>query len=116
VFAIIFFPLGFNAPVSSSVSRKRFWSVRKNPGAMALQRMPTGATCTAYHWVKLLIAPLAAEYAGIFVRGRIEFIDEMFRTFPFPASSMSLVKTIVASKVPLKLRSNTRSKPDRSRP
>ena len=39
------------------------------------------------------------------VRGRIEFIEEMFSTLPLPASIISVVNTIVASRVPLKLRS-----------
>ena len=42
-------------------SRAAFWAVEKNPGAMALTRMPTLEKWTASHWVKLLMAALAPE-------------------------------------------------------
>ena len=57
-------PRGVSSPVASSVRRKRFCSVRKNPGAMALTQMLGEYSCdrcTASHWVKLLTAALAAE-------------------------------------------------------
>ena len=78
------------APISSSPSTKRFVGVplkifwlravgvpsspkssalfcadTKNPGAMALQRIPVPAKWVASHWVKFEIPALAAEYAGI---------------------------------------------------
>ena len=37
---------------SSFQSRAAFWRVEKNPGAMALTRMPVLAKWTANHWVK----------------------------------------------------------------
>ena len=54
-----------------------FCFVEKKPGAMALTLMPTFEKCTASHWVKLDIAALAPEYAGILVRGVYAFIEEM---------------------------------------
>ena len=47
-----------------SVSRKRFCSVSRKLGAMALTRIKglySCAMCTASHWVKLLTPALAAE-------------------------------------------------------
>ena len=88
----------------------------EKPGAMALQRTPIGATCTANHCVKLLMEPLAAEYAGILVSGRTEFILEMLSTTPLRASIISREKTIVERIVPWKLVSKTFLKPSTSRP
>ena len=56
-----------------------FCFVEKNPGAIALTRIPTFEKCTASHCVKLEIAAFAPLYAGIFVRGVYAFIEEMFK-------------------------------------
>ena len=64
VWPMIVRPRSVSSPVFSSVSRKRFWSVRKKPGAIAFTRMRgeySCAMCTASHWVKLLTPALAAE-------------------------------------------------------
>ena len=75
VWEIILSLLGVRLP-SSLKSRAWFCAVAKKPGAMALTRMPIFEKWTASHMVKLDTAAFAAEYAGIFVRGQKEFIDE----------------------------------------
>ena len=43
-----------------------FWAVMKNPGAIAFTLIPTFDIWTASHWVKLVTAAFAPEYAGIY--------------------------------------------------
>jgi len=124
VCSMIVRPRGVRSPVGSSVSRKRFCSVRKKPGAMALTRMCdeySCAMCTANHWVKLLTAALADAYAGVLVSGRKAFMEETLRMEPEPCSTMDLPKTWLGISVPRRFRSNTQrtasegsSKNDRS--
>ena len=57
--------------------------------------------------MKLLTAAFADEYAGIFVRGLKEFIDEMLIITPDLFLTISVAKTIDGISVPLKLRSKT---------
>src|ERR1019366_2854132 len=59
VWVVIVLPRAVSEP-SGCVSKLRFWSVRKKPGAMALTRTPVFEKCTASHWVKLLTPALAA--------------------------------------------------------
>src|SRR5205085_12357747 len=57
VWLMMLWPRAVSLPVASSVNRKRFCSVKKKPGAMALTRMRgeySCARCTASHCVKLL--------------------------------------------------------------
>lgn len=60
VAAKIFPVRGVGVP-SGLNSRDAFCLVEKNPGAMALTRIPTLEKCTASHWVKLVMAALAPE-------------------------------------------------------
>ena len=87
-----------------------FCSVEKKPGAMALQRMPRLAKCTASHWVKLEMPDLAALYAGILVSGVKAFMELMFRMQP-PLSVISRAKAWVGISVPMMFRSKTLEKP-----
>ena len=63
--------------------------------------------CTASHWVKLLTAAFAAEYAGMLVSGRKAFMDEMLMMLPLPFSTITLPNTWDARNVPRKFRLNT---------
>src|ERR1035437_5146473 len=83
---------------------------------MAFTLTPVLARWTASHWVKLLTAAFADEYAGIFVRGLKEFIDEMLIITPDLFLTISAAKTIDGISVPLKLRSKTFSNPSIRRP
>ena len=89
---MIFAVLAVGVP-SGFHKRAAFCLVEKNPGAMALTRIPDLAKCTANHCVKLDTAAFAALYAGIFVSGVNAFIEEIFKMVDPGLSIMSLAKT-----------------------
>src|SRR5919198_521680 len=108
---MMLWPRAVSRPVPSSVRRKRFCSVRKKPGAMALTRMRgeySVARCTASHCVKLLTPAFAAEYERTRVKGRTALIEETFRTTPSPRSAIRRPKTWLGKIVPSRFRSKTK--------
>src|SRR6187431_2770448 len=97
------FPLGVNSPFSV-VNNVLFWSVKKNPGAKAFTRIPTFEKWTASHCVKFDTAAFAPLYAGIFVKGVNAFIEDIFKMLQPFLPIMSLEKTCVGNKVPIKFK------------
>ena len=72
----------------------------KNQVQSRLLSIPVSAKWTASHIVKLLMDAFAALYAGTFVNGVYELIDERFNIEGVSDFNSSFPNTCVAKKVP----------------